>query len=192
MNAVRRLVYLDTGVLLRRAEAFAEPMSPRVAAIKPHLDALFQDPSVELGCSDITLMEFHSNLNADLRSGEFPQWDFAWYQSAQENVFRLVADGQLTIVPTPAHCFELAMALISEATITQKRALHSWDAAHTIIAAQWSYKRGEAVEIYSGDSDFEVPLLVSSFGGRLSVTNLDVLAGTGLGRDRRNLLRPTD
>ncbi|WP_157008897.1 hypothetical protein [Agromyces laixinhei] len=186
MTEKKRLVYLDTGVLLRRAEATASPMSARVGAIKPHLDELFADDSVELGCSDITLMEFHSNLSGDLRSTEYPQWDFAWYQAAQESVYRLVADGTIAVLPTPSHCLELAMTLISEATIAHQRALHSWDAAHAIVAAQWAYDRGQSVEIYSGDSDFEVLLMISSFGGRISVTNLDVLASTGLGRDRRN------
>lgn len=180
-----RLVYLDTGALLRRAEAAAAVVSTRAAAIAPYVDALLAEPQTSVGCSDIGIIEFHSNLTKFLRSNDRPECDFAWYESARHDLFSLIAAGKIQVVPTPSHCFERAMSLITEATTQHKRALYSWDAVHMIIAAQWAYDSGRHVEIYSADSDFEVPLLVTNFGGRVSVVNLDVLAATGFGRDKR-------
>jgi len=127
-------------------------------------------------------MEFHSNLNTNFRAGT--PWDFDWYMGSQNQVFEEIAGGKLKVLPTPVRAFEHAMAMVAYASRELGRAFHSWDATHVSIAARWAYDEGSSVEIISSDSDFQVALEISDFNGRISVTNLDVLAGTGHGLDK--------
>ena len=78
------------------------------------------------------------------------------------------------------------MSLVTLATREHGRALHAMDAMHVVIAARWAYDIGARVEILTSDTDFDAALSVTSFNDRVTFANLDVLASTGEGYDKRN------
>jgi hypothetical protein len=181
--SVSGLVYLDTSALLRRAETLVTISQPRPNLMKPHLDALFANTNVTLGLSEISILEYNANLAGHVRRNEVPEWDFAWYQAAQSDLYGAIAEGRIQVIEPPAKYLELAMTLVSRATHDFGRAMWPWDAAHMLIAAKWAHDEGSPVQLLTCDKDFDLLAVFKGFSAHVSLLDLDVLASTGVGRD---------
>jgi hypothetical protein len=177
------LTYLDTSALMRWSEGQSAGTTERNKKIAPVLESLLDDPARSVACSEITILEFHSNLSDRLRSASEPQYDDAWWGLARNGVLNRIADRQIAVLPIPPRAFEHVMALITAAT-TLGRKLRAWDALHTVVAAEWATSSGTTVEIVTSDADFSVVLEITGLGHVLTVLNLDVLASTAMGADR--------
>jgi hypothetical protein len=183
-----RLVYtyLDTSALMRRAEAAARSRILRVEAIAPVIAEIFADPARRFACSELTLLELHSNLTANLRSSANGDWDLEWWQSSWAQLMDDVAQGRIVVLAPPPKGVEHVMSLVELATREHGRALRAWDAMHAVVAGRWAYELGSGVVVLTADGDFDALLAVTDFGARLTIENLDVMAETGEGFDRRN------
>lgn len=180
-----KLTYLDTSSLIRRAAFRAASVNPRDTAIGPVVEALLDSPERIYACSELTLLEFHSNITTMLRGNGNADWNYEWWLKARSDLLAEIAGGKITVLSMPPKATEHVMALITLATREHRRALKAWDAMHVVSAAGWAYAKDSKVEIITSDSDFEGALAVTDFEGHLSVLNLDVEAGTGMGADSR-------
>lgn len=178
------LTYLDTSALMRRAEGLAVVHSQRNATIAPVIAQILDDTARTLACSEITLIEFHSNLTTDWRSSQLPECDEVWWELARADILDRIGNGSIEVLPTPKRAHEQVMALVTAATRNHGRKLKAWDALHASIAADWSVRNRAPVELVTSDSDFEVVLMMMGLSSRLSVLNLDVAASTGEGADK--------
>ena len=178
--------YLDTSALMRKADASASTMVARVQKMQPVLQSIFADETRIFACSELTILDFHSNITTNYRSQALPDCDYEWWLGARADLFQRIGDGQITVLPTPPKAAEHVMALVTLATSEHGRALHAMDAMHVVIAARWAYDIGARVEILTSDTDFDAALSVTSFNDRVTFVNLDVLASTGEGYDKRN------
>lgn len=178
------LTYLDTSALMRKAEGLAANSTPRNVQIGLIFDAILADKSRTLACSEFTLVEFHSNITKTWRDGQYPDCDEEWWNKALDGLMDLLADGSLTVLPTPAKAIELAMAMVTVATKDLGRNLRAWDALHCVVATGWAYDQHQPVEIVTSDSDFTVALEMVGLSEMLNLLNLDEAAKTGMGADR--------
>lgn len=175
--------YLDTSALMRLAESRSSPCTPRNTAIGQKLDALFGDSARKFACSDVTLVEWHSNITVDWRRSSDPQFDEAWWEAAQAELMLRIGQRQIEVLLMPPKALEQAMALVTVATRDHGRGLRAWDALHGLIAARWSYEVGQAVELLTTDADFLGLNEVPGMSLTVSVVNLDILVQTGEGAD---------
>lgn len=173
--------YLDTSALCRRAEAKIANPTARNQKIATVLEPLFKDPDRQFACSETTLLEFHNNITKQLRAGG--DFDFSWWTTCREMLFRDIASGRIFVLPTPPRATEHVMSLVTLFTLDHNRALEAWDAMHVVIAARWAYDLDTQVELITSDAHFAAPTLVAELGRRLRVVNLDIAAGTGEGAD---------
>lgn len=176
-------VYLDTGALVRRAESLAAHTDDRNRLIGPVIEAILDDPTKSIACSEITLVEFHDVLTTDLRKSELPSCDDAWWEAARQDLWLRIESGRITVLETPPRAFDQVMALVTLATRKHARKLRAWDALHLMIAARWAHEIGEVVTVVTADADLDVAIDLG-FGGRIAVLNLDVEASTGCGANR--------
>ncbi|MCM0622539.1 hypothetical protein [Nocardioides bruguierae] len=181
-----RYTYLDTSALMRKADASASTMVARVQKMQPVLQSIFADETRVFACSELTILEFHSNITTNYRSQALPDCDYKWWLGARADLFQRIGDGQIQVLQTPPKAAEHVMSLVTLATREHGRALHAMDAMHVVIAARWAYDIGARVEILTSDTDFDAALSVTSFNDRVTFANLDVLASTGEGYDKRN------
>jgi hypothetical protein len=176
--------YLDTSALMRRAEGAARTSTARNAKIRPVLDAILAEPSRIFACSELTLLEFHSNITTNLRSNVNADWDYEWWTEARQVLLEDIGSGRIEVLQAPPKYAEHVMSLVTIATQEHHRALKAWDAMHAVIAGRWAYELGTDVVILTSDDDFDKALAVTNFGSRVTFDNLDVLASTGEGFDR--------
>lgn len=184
------LTYLDTSALMRWSEGRSPNTTVRNKKIAPILQGLLADPARSFACSELTILEFHSNLSDRLRAQDEPHYDDEWWASARNDVLDRIADERIQVLPTPARAFEHVMALITTSTLELGRKLRAWDALHAVVAAEWANAEASPVEIVTSDSDFDVVLGITGLQAVLSIYNLDVNASTGEAADRRNRPRP--
>jgi hypothetical protein len=178
--------YLDTSALMRRAEGLLPSPNARTALIKPYIDGILSDPGRVLACSDLTIIEYHSTLTTYLRASDKPDCDFSWWAAARLDLLSSIGSGRISVLPTPPKAYEQVMSLVTTATLQHQKALKAWDALHVTIAAKWSFELGHAVDFVTADTDFRLVIDFSGLAPHLSIVNLDVQAGTGVGADRRN------
>lgn len=178
--------YLDTSALMRRADAVARTKTPRVQKMQPILQKIFSALDRVFACSELTLLEFHSNITKNYRSQDLPDCDYEWWLRVRADLFREIGGGRILVLPTPPKAAEHVMSLVTLATREHGRALNAMDAMHVVIAARWAYDIDANVEILTADTDFDAALAVTTFNGRVSVVNLDALASTSEGYDKRN------
>ena len=186
MSDRRNYTYLDTSALMRRAETRARTKTARLAKMEPVLDSIFADPGRSFACSELTLLELHSNLTSRLRSHENSDWDQEWWQASIAELMDDIASEKIDVLPTPSKGTEQVMTMVTLATQENDRALRAWDAMHAVVAGRWSYELGSPVTILTSDGDFDAALQVTNFSRRLQFENLDVLAQTREGYDKRN------
>lgn len=183
--------YLDTSALMRRAEGLASTVSGRNLAIRPVIDGVLNDPGRILACSDLTIIEYHSNLTTHLRADDRHHFDLAWWAAARLDLLSAIGAGRITVLPTPPKAFEQVMSLITTATLKYGKALKAWDALHVSIAARWSFELGQKVDFVTSDTDFRLLIDFSGFAPHLAIANLDIMAGTGEGADRQSSIPAT-
>jgi hypothetical protein len=171
---------------MRRAEGSANSMTDRNRAIASVLEAIFADENRQFACSELTLLEFHSNITTNLRSNANRDWDYDWWKAARGSVLADIGSGKIEILAPPAKSTEHVMSLVTLATQTYGRALKAWDAMHAVVAGRWAYDNDANVVILTSDDDFDKALTVTNFGDRVSFQNLDVLASTGCGMDKNS------
>lgn len=186
MNVVEKYTYLDTSALMRRAELLGSEPLERSVQIGSVLSRVFADPLRKFGCSELTLLEFHSNVTTLLRSSS-EQFDQVWWDRALAELMADLASGKIVVLEAPPKAAEHVMSLVTVATGTLGRALKAWDAMHAVVAAKWAEDSGQAVTILTSDADFGVALEVMVGFGQLEIENLDMLASTGHGADRRSV-----
>lgn len=174
--------YLDTGALMRHAESMVTDIPDRAALIRPHVTKLLNDSDAVVACSEITLVEFHDVLTTYLRGGGV--YDGEWWDACRRDLWERVDAGSILVLPTPPKVFDQVMALVTLATKEHGRKLKAWDAMHLLIAARWAYELGTKVNLVTSDSDLDV-VSVLGFEAHVEVVNLDVLASTGCGADKR-------
>lgn len=174
--------YLDTGALVRHAEGAAAQVIDRAAQIRPHLTKMLNDSDAVVACSEITLVEFHDVLTTYLRAGGV--YDGNWWEECRRDLWERVDSGSILVLPTPPRVFDQVMALITLATKEHGRKLKAWDAMHLFIAARWAFELGAKVKLVTSDGDLDVASILG-FEAYVDVVNLDVLASTGCGADRR-------
>ena len=92
-------IYLDTGALMRHAEASATSVSDRSAKIYPHINGILNDAENVVACSEITLVEFHDVLTTYLRQGG--AYDVAWWEARRVDLWQRVESGRIVVLPTP-------------------------------------------------------------------------------------------
>jgi hypothetical protein len=177
------LTYLDASALMRNAESSISSCSERNRMIRPVIRSIMEDYRRELACSEFTLMEFHSNLTTNWRHTGNANYDEAWWHRSWDEVFSLIREQQLRVLPTTPRILEEAMALITVATRDYGAPVRSWDAVHMLIANQWSFRFEERVDIVTSDAHFDFAFKYPGFA-TLSVLNLDILAKTGHGADK--------
>jgi hypothetical protein len=170
---------------MRRAEALVPNPNARNATIAPVLEAILDDPNRTVACSETTLIEFHSNLTILWRNQDLPNCDEAWWDSCRDDVFSRIDGGRLRVLTTPPKAVEHVLSLVTVATRDHGRNLRSWDALHAVMAARWAHEEGQLVELVTSDKDFSAVLLIPGIDHFVSVLNLDVLALTGEGADKR-------
>jgi hypothetical protein len=180
------LTYLDTSALMRRAEGVATIATDRNNAIAPVLAGIMADSNRKFACSELTLLEFHSNITTNLRSSANPSWDYDWWRTARGTLLGDIGAQKIEILPPPPKSTEHVMALVTLATQQHGRALKAWDAMHAVVAGRWAYDNSANVVILTSDDDFDKALTVTDFGNRVSFENLDVLAATGCGMDKNS------
>lgn len=179
----RTPTYFDSCSLMYTAEARVQTASARIRSIEPVLWSILDDPQRLCACSELTLIELHNTLATHWRDTARPGCDQEWVTASTAVIHERVSDGRLVVLDTPPKAIEHVMSLVTIAT-ADRRALRAWDALHVVVAAQWSYSSGQAVEIVTTDPDFDAALEISGLGRYVSLLNLDVAAGTGEGRDR--------
>jgi hypothetical protein len=180
------LTYLDTSALMRWSEGRSANTTERNKKIAPVLQSMLADPGRSFACSELTILEFHSNLSDRLRDQNEAHYDDEWWTSARNDVLDRIADRHILVLPTPPRAFEHVMALITTATSVLGRKLRAWDALHAVVAAEWANATGSVVEVVTSDADFNVVMEITGLGTVLRVLNLDVLASTGEAADRAN------
>lgn len=176
--------YLDTSALMRRAESIASAPTARNALIRPVLEGIIADQTRRLGCSELTLLEFHTNVTTNLLRSSDPQFDQDWWDDAIGQLMADLASGRIQVLEAPPKAAEHVMSLVTVATGALGRKLRAWDAMHAVVAARWAEESGETVTILTTDSDFDVAINVMAGFGQLRIENLDILANTGEGADR--------
>lgn len=187
MSAGQNYTYLDTSALMRRAESVASESTARNALIRPVLEGIMADPARRFGCSEMTLLEFHTNVTTNLLRSSDPQYshfDQTWWGEAIGQLMADLASGRIHVLEAPPKAAEHVMSLVTVATGALKRKLRAWDAMHAVVAARWAEESGETVTILTSDSDFDVALNVMAGFEQLRIENLDILANTGEGADR--------
>ena len=180
------LTYLDTSAFMRNAESSAASCSERNTKIRPFIRQILGDTKRQLACSELTLLEFHDKITTNLRSQQLPDCTEQWWGDAREEFLERIHSKRVLVLPTPPRAALQVMTLVSAATATQGRSVRASDALHAHIAARWSAEQGEQVELVTCDGDFDAIVQIPGMGAVLSVRNLDVLAGTREGSDRRN------
>ena len=149
--------YLDANPLLRRAEALRPPAAEsRCLTVAANFAALEEDAENVWAISEVTLIEYHSNVSSILRdsSPHRAAYDEAWAREAQALVLERVRDGRLQMLPLSPKAFEVAMRFITRATREHSRYLDSWDAVHVHQAERWARDTGDRVKIVTNDKDF--------------------------------------
>lgn len=178
--------YLDTSALMRRADMAAGSTLPRILKMEPFLLGIFADPDRVFALSEITLLEFHSNITTNLRSASLPDRDLEWWSSVHHQLLDEIGAGRISVLPIPPKATEQVIYLLTIATRDHGRALHAMDAMHAVIAGRWALTLNQDVEVLTSDSDFEAAILATNFQNRLKFSNLDQIAGTGEGFDKKN------
>lgn len=184
MSSASTHTYLDTSALMRRAESLASPATARNALIGPLLEGMIRDPARKIGCSEVTLLEFHTNVTTNFLRSSDPQFDQTWWDEAIGQIMDDLGSGRIEVLEVPPKATEHVMSLVTVATGAMNRKLRAWDAMHAVAAAKWAEESGETVTILTTDTDFDVALNVMAGFGRLRIENLDILAHTGEGADR--------
>lgn len=185
MNAsVDRLTYLDASAICRFADARVAAAVRRYQLIAPHIQAIFDDETREIACSEVTLIEFHSYLTAQWRGSGIVGYDEAWWTDCRNDIYGRIADGRISVLPTPSDIVESAMSLVTTGTRFFHQPVNSWDAIHMLMASRWADSRGVEVEVITSDKHFRFVDTFSGFAGSVSVLNLDLVAKTGEGADK--------
>lgn len=149
--------YLDANPLLRRAEALRpENAQARCTTVSANFEALESDSGNVWAMSEVTLIEYHSNISGILRDSNAQRaaFDEAWAREAQALLMERIRDRRIQMLDLSPKAFEAAMRLISRATAEHSRFLDSWDAVHLHQAGRWARERGERVLIVTNDRHF--------------------------------------
>lgn len=151
------LGYLDTSPLMRWVEADVPTPRPRDVAVAHDLEGLLGSPGLVLALSELTLLEFRSNVSKDWRTTNagYAQFDAAWAQRSNVRLMEKVANREILVVPEPVRAAEHAATLVDLATADHSIALGTWDAIHLITASAWAERAGETVSLYTTDDGFQ-------------------------------------
>lgn len=170
--------YLDANPLLRRAEALRPASADeRCVNVASTFDSLEAGGEHIWAMSEVTLIEFHSNVARILRDTHPARaaYDEAWAQEAQALVLERVRDARIEMLPLSPKAFEVAMRFITRATVEHSRYLDSWDAVHVHQAERWARDTGDKVNIVTGDRHFRNLFEVfPEFGRSLELVSFEI------------------
>lgn len=169
--------YLDTNPLLRWAEAKRpETAEARCLAVSSALETMLADRDAVLAASEITLIEFHSNVHVIWRDEQPKRAPFntEWLREAQAALMRLVQSDELHLLRLSPKAFELAMRYITIAAREHGRHLDSWDAVHIHQAERWARTVDSQVTFVSHDRQLRNFFdLFPEFGEHLDLLDLE-------------------
>lgn len=149
-----RHCYFDTSALVLWAEASNSSADARAVIGRTAVETLFNDASVSLALSELTILEYSNSLITLWRTSSKPQFDQSWAEDNLNALMKHVADGRATVVSAPRWSPEQAIALMTVAT-RRNVGLKAWDSIHLVTAANWSNQLGQIVELVTCDEDFE-------------------------------------
>lgn len=146
--------YYDANALIDWSWALLPGTDKREAEIGGTLLRLIHDSSNINGASELSIVEFVNRLCIFERNSELPQCDEEWVDNCYDQVIGWIGDQHLKIVEPPPKLLEKTMSYIRFVTREKGRNLRSWDAAHLIIATNWSRDLGSVVNLATSDGDF--------------------------------------
>ena len=144
--------YCDANPLMRWAEAQAASADQRSITAAERVIELVNGSTL-VAISEVTLIEFHDNVNAHRRNNKPGDHDDVWLDRVQIGVMRWIANGQVVVLAPFPRMFETARSYITLAQ-SKGRALRAWDAVHLCRATEWARETGQTVTILTGDADF--------------------------------------
>jgi len=137
---------------MRWAEAQASSADQRSLIAAKRVEELINGATLA-AISEVTLIEFHTNVCIFRRHNKPGDHDDAWLERVQTEVMRWIANGDLTVLAPTPRMFETAMSYITLAQ-SKGRSLRAMDAAHLCRATEWARETGQMVTVLTGDPDF--------------------------------------
>ena len=147
--------YCNTNPLLRWAEARVPSASPSCQQIARETERIIEAAGSSFAISEITIVEFHSNLFVFERDTNQPNFGAAEADQCLEQLMRWINNGQIQVINQAPKLVEKAMAYVALATRNKACALRAWDAVHLVQAIYWARSISAYVHIVTSDSVFK-------------------------------------
>lgn len=150
------LYYLDCDPLVHWSQWQGADFDDRTKKIGEALKDVFENAGVVTACSEHTILEWHNGVCKFWRDTDqsHAAHDQAWAEGVRDALMRILAEGDLVVLPNPPKLVEGAMRLVTLATRDYGRNFRIHDAVHLICASTWAFTEGERVRLATTDGDF--------------------------------------
>lgn len=146
--------YFDANPLLRWAETQASGADKSCIRIAEEVNRLIANSDNINAISEVTIIEYQSNLFDWNRDSEKPQFDLEKVQYCFNQLMVWISQGRIEVLELPSQLMEKALAYIRAAAIEKACSLRSWDASHLCQACDWAKKTRAIVNIVTNDPAF--------------------------------------
>ncbi len=146
--------YFDANPLLRWAEAQASDADARCKRIAGEVNRLITHADNINAISEITIVEYQSNLFNWNRDSKKTQFDLEKVEHCFNQLMLWIDQGKIEVLKQPAKLIEKSIAYIRTAAIEKACSLRSWDALHLCQACDWAKKTRAIVNIVTNDPAF--------------------------------------
>jgi hypothetical protein len=146
--------YFDANPLLRWAETQALGADKRCITIAGEVSRLITNSDNTNAISEVTIIEYQSNLFNWYRNSEKPQFDLGKAHYCFNQLMVWIDQGRIEVLELPSKWAERALAYIRTAAMEQAGSLRSWDAAHLFQACDWAKETRALVNIVTNDPVF--------------------------------------
>ena len=147
--------YSDTNPLLSWAEAQIPGADSRCKQIAVETKRIIETTGGNFSISEITLVEFHSNLFKWERDTGKPNFGSAEADLCLIQIMDWIFHGHIQVIKLAPKLIEKAMAYVRLATRNGSCPLKAWDALHLAQANEWAHSLGVVVNIVTNDNVFE-------------------------------------
>jgi len=146
--------YCNANPLLRWAEAQIPGASPSYQRIAQETIRIIEAADTCFAISEITIVEFHSNLFTFERDTNRPNFGATEADQCLAQLMSWVVHGQIQVINQPPKLVEKAMAYVALASRKGACALKAWDAIHLVQANYWAHSINASVRIVTNDTVF--------------------------------------
>lgn len=146
--------YFDANPLLRWAEKQYLVVSPSCERIASEVERIITNSNIINAISEITIVEYQSNLFNFERDSSKPQFDLDKVDRCFHQLMVWIAQGRIEVLEQPPKLIEKAMAYIRTAAVEKACSLRAWDAVHIYQSCEWAKTTGALVNIVTNDPAF--------------------------------------